>query len=206
MLYTLCLVKNHPYSNSAMAHAPDEVRKEWDKVFSEETLAQYGVRWVVYCDATWANQEYSGFAINTYKDIPARIAHWKEIEKSAWYRHVDLFTMLGTGDQEPQLPAFPNPIWLLYMGRNNPVTAANLARETKEEAAARWAKWGESMKRVGACEVLYCDSFWANEDYVGFGVTAYPSVEARQAHAKDLLELNWPLYSSAFTLLGTPRA
>lgn len=206
MLYTLCLARNNPYANTGMAHPPDEVSKEWGKVFSEEIFAQYGVKWVVYCDATWANEEYFVFGINTYKDIPARIADWKEIEKAAWYQYIDLLTLMGTSDQEPQLPTFPNPIYQLFMIRNDPATAANLARETKEEAATRQEKWNESDKRTGACTVLVCDSYWANEDYLGFGVLAFPSVEARQAHAKDLLEMHWNQYYSAFTLLGIPRA
>jgi hypothetical protein len=52
---------------------------------------------------------------------------------------------------------------------------------------------------------MFCDSYWANEDYLGFGVVAFPNVEARQAHARDLLEMGWNQYFSAFTLLGIPR-
>jgi hypothetical protein len=205
MLYNLVLARNKPYSNTLMAHLPDEVGKEWNKVFSDENHAKYGVKWVVYCDTAWCSEDYSVFAVNTYKDIPARISHWKEIEKAAWYQYADLFTLLGTSDAEPQMPDFPNPIYQLFIVRNDPATAVNLARESKEEATTRDAKWQESIKRTGACIVLFCDSYWANEDYLGFGVIAFPSVEARQAHASDLLELGWNKYYSAFTLLGIAR-
>ncbi len=206
MLYNLVLSKNNPYARTAMAHIPAEVSKAWDKVFSEETFAKYGMKWVVYCDSTWANEEYGIFAIHTQRDIASRIAYWKEIEKASWYPYVDLFSLLGTSDEEQHMPTFPNPIYQLFIVRNDPATAANLARETKEEAAARDEKWNESIKRSGACGVLLCDTYWANEDYLGFGVFAFPSVEARQAHARDLLEMKWNQFYSAFTLLGIPRA
>ncbi len=205
MLYNLVLMKNNPYSNSKLANIPAEVQKEWDQVYSAETFAKYGVKWVVYCNSAWCCEEYAMFAINSYKDIPARLAHSKEIAKTAWFQYVDLFTLLGTSEQEPQLPTFPDPIFQLFILRNNPLTAANEARETKEEKAARWAKWEESNQRTGAMGVLWCDSYWANEDYLGFGVMAFPSVEARIAHAADIQKLNWPQFYSAFTLMGTPR-
>jgi hypothetical protein len=206
MLYNLCLAKNKPYSNTLMAHPPAEVVKEWDQVFSDETMSRYGQKWVVYCDSTWSNEEYSVFAVHTIKDMTSRLTHWKEIEKAKWYQYADLTTLFGTSEEEPHLPTFPNPIYQLFMVRTNPVTMANMSAETKEQTATRWAKWRESADRTGALGVLYCDSYWANEDYLGFGVVAYPNVEARQAHATDLLKLNWTLYYSAFTLLGTPRS
>ena len=133
------------------------------------------------------------------------MAHSKEIAKTTWFQYVDLFTLLGISDSEPQMPAYPNPIYQLFIARNDPTIAANNARETKEENEARWGKWEESVKRNGAHVVLYCDSYWANEDYLGFGLVAFPSVEARIAHANDLLELNWTQFFSTFTIMGTQR-
>ena len=205
MLYNLVLAKNTAYSNTKMANLPAEVQKEWDEVFGDERMAKYGVKWVCYCDCTWCNEEYSLFAINSYTDIQARLAHSKEIAKSTWFQYVDLFTLLGTSDSAPEMPAFPNPIYQLFLVPNNPTLAANAASETKEETEARWGKWEESVKRTGLQVVLSCDSYWANEAYLGFGLVAFPSVEARIAHAKDLLELNWPRFFSGFTIMGTQR-
>jgi hypothetical protein len=205
MLYNLVLLKNTAYSNTRMANIPPEVLTEWDQVFSPETMAKYGARWVVYCNCAWCSEEYKFFAVNTYTDIQARIAHIKEIEKTAWFQYAEVFNLLGTSSEEPQMPAFPNPIYQLFIARNNPLTGANHARETEEEETARWALWQESAKRTGASVVLYCDSYWANEDYLGFGLVAFPSVEARQEHAADLMKMKWTQFYSAFTLLGTPR-
>ena len=61
------------------------------------------------------------------------------------------------------------------------------------------------MKSTCAQVVLYCDCYWANEAYLGFGLVAFPSIEALIAHANDCLELKWPQFFSTLTIMGTPR-
>jgi hypothetical protein len=207
MLYNLVLWKNISRANYQLAHLPEEIGKQWNEVFSDESNKKFGVEWVVYCDCTWSSEEYRIWAVNSYKDIPARMANTKEIEKAAWYQYADLFTMLGTtdGDEKPILPTFPHPIYQLYMIRSNPAAAANLAALGEEGIQKFWKQVGESAVRLGGVYVLHCNSYWANEDYDSFGIVAWPNVEARQAHAKDLQNLGFSRYVNAFTILGTPR-
>lgn len=74
-----------------------------------------------------------------------------------------------------------------------------------QEREAILAKVDESFARVGGKNVLFCDSSWASETWLGFGVEEYPSVEAAQTHAEDLAKLNWFRYAESESVLGTKQ-
>ncbi len=73
------------------------------------------------------------------------------------------------------------------------------------EREAILAKVDESFAKVGGKNVLFCDSSWASETWLGFGVEEYPSVEAAQQHAEDLTKLNWFRYAESESVLGTKQ-
>jgi hypothetical protein len=75
-----------------------------------------------------------------------------------------------------------------------------LSKEAQDELAG---KVNAALTKVGAKRIVACDSSWASEEWTGFGVEEFPSLEALQAHTKLLMELNWPRYLVSVTLLGT---
>jgi hypothetical protein len=205
MIYLLWLYKNHQPANTAFAKITPEEDKVLAETFSDAEMERFGAKLFLYCESAWANEEYRHWGITTYPDIQLRIEHTRVIDKAGWFRFADMFTLMGTLDMEDGIakkPDFPNPIYHLYIMQNNPVAWANYARLTKEEEAEMWAKWKQSIERTGACMMLHCKSAWSSEGMPGFGVVAFPSIEARQAHAEDLGKLNWQLYFDVFTLLG----
>lgn len=137
-----------------------------------------------------------------HPDLQARIEHTCTLQKIGWLDITDSFLLLGTSDDVPHFPSFPNPIYQLWIAKADPVTRANRDHLSKEETDALWAKWQESVNRTGACTMLGCESNWANEELPSFGIMAFPSIKARQEHVKDLEKLIWPLYITAFTVLG----
>jgi hypothetical protein len=74
---------------------------------------------------------------------------------------------------------------------------------SKDEQDALFAKIDEAMKSVGGTSMLMCDSSWASEKWLTWGVEEFPSLEAMQEYAGRLVELNWFRYCEAETLLGT---
>jgi len=52
--------------------------------------------------------------------------------------------------------------------------------------------------------MLYCDSYWCNETYLGFGIDAFPNVEANMKIMEGLKELGFPRYFESQTYLGIP--
>ena len=60
--------------------------------------------------------------------------------------------------------------------------------------------------RARAKNVIFCNSVWSSEAWLGFGVEEFPDVEAAQQHANDLVKLNWFQYVEAISALGTKTA
>jgi len=61
----------------------------------------------------------------------------------------------------------------------------------------------ESLNEVGAESIVFCISYWANEEWMGWGVEKYPDIEAVQKHADNLMAMNWFNYMESKTHLGT---
>jgi hypothetical protein len=60
-----------------------------------------------------------------------------------------------------------------------------------------------SRAQAGGKDVVNCDSRWSSQQWAGFSVEEYPSIEALQEHMKRLEEMNWWRYSDITTVLGT---
>jgi hypothetical protein len=74
---------------------------------------------------------------------------------------------------------------------------------SSEEQNELMAKNVESRKQLGVEGILICNSVWASEEWLGWGVEKYPDIEAVQKHAEFLISLNWFDYIESKTLLGT---
>jgi hypothetical protein len=92
------------------------------------------------------------------------------------------------------------PVYLLVLAKGYTEAWYQLS---KEEQDALWAKVEEVDKRAGATYHLFCNSRWADEEIMLWGVVEYPSMEAYQQKAKELEDLNWWRYGIAKTILGT---
>jgi hypothetical protein len=205
MIYLLWMWKNDQAANTAFENVPENEDKAMADFFSEEGMKNSGAEWVLYCDSAWADEEYRNWGITAYTSIEKRIEHTKAIQKLGWFRYANMSSLLGTLQMDEgatQTPPYPNPIYQLFITKANPVTLKNYSLLSKEEETALWEKWQESVKRTEACMVIYCKSGWSNEQHPGYGVMAFPNIEARQAHYEDLEKLNWHLYFDAFTVLG----
>ena len=74
---------------------------------------------------------------------------------------------------------------------------------SKEQQDALSAKISEAMKSVGGKPMLFCNSAWHSEQWLGFGVEEFPSLEAVQEFNRRLMELDWFRYCDSDILLGT---
>ncbi len=68
-------------------------------------------------------------------------------------------------------------------------------------------KVGEAMlevqKQLGVKTIVACNTFWANEEWLGWGVELFPSIEVLQEYENKLFSLNWFEYFEAKSYLGT---
>jgi hypothetical protein len=74
---------------------------------------------------------------------------------------------------------------------------------TTEEQNKLGEQGEAALKQVGGEHIVTCMSFWANEQWLGWGVEKYPDIEAVQKHAMALYDLNWFNYFDSMTYLGT---
>jgi hypothetical protein len=74
---------------------------------------------------------------------------------------------------------------------------------SKEEKDDLWSKRAEIDERAGAKWIIKCNSRWADEGIVGWGVIEYPDMEAYQKKVAELEKLDWWRYITARSILGT---
>ena len=92
------------------------------------------------------------------------------------------------------------PVYLLVMGKGFTEAWYQLSKEEQDNL---WSKVEEVDKRAGAKWHFACNSRWADEQIMDWGVIEYPDMEAYQKKVEELEELNWWRYFSAKTILGT---
>ena len=112
--------------------------------------------------------------------------------------------MLGTWHEaiKPAEVVAPEPgkIYQLFMIRSQTEAYALLSQAEREPLSAkpresqRDAKW-----------IVAANSYWASEEYQGFGVFMYPNIDAVQHHFAGVKQIGWPRYMRSRTLLGTLR-
>jgi hypothetical protein len=91
------------------------------------------------------------------------------------------------------------PIYKLFMAKPSQ-SGYTVAQEEQQKV---FAKVEEALEKVGGKRVISCDSGWASEQWVFWGVEEFPDIEAVQKYTELLNELNWFQYVDSFTLLGT---
>jgi hypothetical protein len=73
---------------------------------------------------------------------------------------------------------------------------------SEEEQKALVARLEEGRNKVGAKLIVHCHSRWASEQWRGFGVEEYSSLEALQEFSKWQDEMNLFRYMTSETMLG----
>ena len=64
-------------------------------------------------------------------------------------------------------------------------------------------KLDAAFQKVGGKRIVACNSSWASEEWLVFGVEQFPNIEAVQQYAEALAELNLPRYLVSVSMLGT---
>lgn len=64
------------------------------------------------------------------------------------------------------------------------------------------AKAANDVTEVGGKWLTLCNCYWANEDWLWFGVMEFPDIEAIQKHSKFIEELEQIRYVESKSYLG----
>jgi hypothetical protein len=197
------MIKNSAARNKAQANRSDTEQE----AFNQALIAAHvdvGARPLIMCDCTWANEEYSNWGITTYPNLDSRIKQAQALEKFGFFQSTESLTLLGTlmGELKP-VNLTPEMVYSLWMVRSDPAATAAYKALSKADQDALWAGHSNAFDRLGGCMIVTCGSYWANDAYRGFGVEAFPHIEAMQEFKAELEKLDWPLYMPAVSTLGT---
>ena len=173
----------------------------WGRI--ESVMGTVGSKNLLTCSSRWCNEGIVAWGLEEFPDLKAVQESARLHEENLHYRYLDAVTFLGKKEDDAEIPTidFPNPIYQLWMVKNS----SNASFEAIPEQARQdlFAHVEESVKRNGGVFLLTCDCNWSTEEYHYFGVTAWPSLEAEQAHFKDTEKIGWHRYVSGRTILGT---
>jgi hypothetical protein len=179
-----------------------EVRDQFWARVGENTRAA-GTKNLLICYARWSNEAYTAWGIDEFPNLQAVQQSTRANEKNEHFRYIEAETYEGVLMEGFQIPRadIPDQIYQLYLVKNHHNDAwASLSEDTRERI---FSAAGESIREHGGVPLIGCDIYWSNEEYAFFGVTAWPSIEAEQAHFTDLAKLGWHRYFYGKTILGT---
>ena len=191
----------HGY-HEAYYQLSDEQRNQfWDGVM--KITAKVGSKTLLVCNSRWCDEAVGAWGVEEFPSLQALQESARLHEEGNHYRYLRSTTILGTKIEGAPIGTvtFPNPIYQLFLIKNQD----NNAREalTPEERDQKMAYVTGSIQQNGGVMLVYCDCNWSNEENAMFGVTAWPSLEAEQAHFRDLEKVGWHRYVYGRTILGT---
>ena len=95
------------------------------------------------------------------------------------------------------------PVYVLVLGKG--LSEAGYQGLQQGQVQEEVKKAFASRDQAGGKVIVNCDSRWSSQQWMGFSVEEYPSVEALQEHMKRLKEMNWWRYVENTTILGTAQ-
>lgn len=205
MIYEMWITKSSPAAQQALDQMTDAEKQEIDQKLRDAHNAA-GATILLMCECGWANEEYQFWGINALPDLEARTMLYNKMQEAGLFRYIEGLTLLGTTDQQSQIPTYPNPVFLLWRIRSEPGSIMARKNLTPEAYDRLLASERATFEKNGGCQVIACDSYWADEAYPAFGAEAFPSLEALQAYKDDLYQLDWPIYFPGDTVLGLPAS
>lgn len=201
-IYHLFIVRG--YREAYYQLSTEERDQFWARVGESGRTA--GAKVLVGCYSRWSNEIYPFWGVEEFPDLQAVQQSKRINEKNQHFRYIESETYIGALKEGFQIPkvVIPDPIYQLFLVKNHHNDPwASLAEDTRERI---FSAVGESIRRHGGINLIGCDINWSNEEYSFFGVTAWPNIQAEQAHFKDLGNLGWQRYFYARTILGTTYA
>jgi hypothetical protein len=203
-IYQTFYIKNSAAANQAWKALSETERSALIEQ-EQASRAEVKVKEIVVCNSAWADEAHPAWGVLRFPDLAARMQHTRTLHKIGWLDIVEAFTLLGTSESEPEKVTFSNPIYKLWIIKTSPAAMDAYSQLSKGLEAALWEKHDSIYQETGSQMVLSCSSYWCNEAYPYFGISAYPSIEANQKVMQFLDELGWQRYFDVFTLLGIPE-
>jgi hypothetical protein len=194
-IYQIFVGNNNISSNLAWkALSEDEKKALQDQERASEEAV--GAKVIVFCESAWANEAHPWWGMLQFPDLQARIEHTRTLQRIGWLDITDAFSLLGTAVSGPETLNIPDPIYKLWIIKNNPAVV-EISDELLEKHNALYREYNSQV-------IVACDSSWCDETYPAFGLSAYPDIDANRSIQAGLDQLGWRKRFEAVTYLGIP--
>jgi len=147
-IYQLFVGNNNVASNQAWKALSEAERKA---LMDQEQASReaVGAKVIVVCNSAWADEAHPWWGVLRFPDLQARIEHTRTLQKIGWLDITDAFTLLGTSATEPEVVTVSNPIYKLWILKNNPATTLTL-NHPKGLDVLMWEKHNALYKEYGS--------------------------------------------------------
>lgn len=198
-IYSLFLV--HGFREAYYQLSDAERDAFWGRI--ESVSQAVGSKNLLTCSSRWCNEAVAAWGLEQFPDLKAVQESARLHEDNQHLRYLETETILGTkqGDEAIPVVGFPNPIYQLWMVKAQAMQSIDSL--PKEQSDALWAEVEKSILSQGGVSLLVCNSYWSSEEIMYFGISAWPNLEAEQAHFKDLEKIGWHNFMHGRTILGT---
>jgi len=198
-IYQIFVSNNSIAANLAWKALSEEERKALEEK-ERATQEAVGAKDIVFCDSAWADESHPWWGVTQFPDLQARIEHTRMLREIGWLDHFDAFTLLGTAFHGPETLNIPNPIYKLWIIKNNPAEVG----DTDNLWGLITEKHNALYRECNSQVLLACDSNWCSEAYPSFGLSAYPDIDANRSIQAGLDKLGWRQRVESITYLGIP--
>ena len=201
-LFSLFIV--HGYREAYYQLSEAERAQFWGRIGTASQAV--GSKNLLTCNSVWCNEAAFAWGLEEFPDLNSvqELARLHLENQHLRYLETESFLGVKQGDGAIPVVGFPDPIYQLWMVKNDSSESMDSLPDALR--ATLWSQVGESIERNGGVGLILCDITWSNEEYRYFGITAWPSLEAEQAHFKDLEKIGWSRYLRSRTILGTALA
>jgi hypothetical protein len=200
-IYQIFVANNSIAGNLAWKALSEDERKALQEK-ERASREAVGAEAIVFCDSAWADEAHPWWGVLQFPDLQARIEHTRTLQRIGWLDLVNAFTLLGMAMSGPETLNISNPIYKLWVIKNNPAGV--------DDPDSLWAIMREKhdalYQECNSQVLLICDSNWCSEAYPVFGLSAYPDIDSNRSIQAGLDKLGWRKRMESITYLGIPMA
>ncbi len=170
----------------------------------DQIAKDIGVRNLV-SGTVWSDERYTMFGAEWFPSWKVVREHMRCLNELNWFQYMQSETFLGLEDPEypmklQPVDLDPNTDWIAHIWINQFLSTTYEATEAEK---AEFLKSIEFGKTLGLHELVTVISWPINEEWNGWGIELYPSLEKRLEAAQNHMKAQWWKFVSARTFLGT---
>jgi hypothetical protein len=165
----------------------------------QQVIGQVGGKSLLMCTSLWANEKWISWGVEEFPNLEAVQLHSLNLYNLQWFRYINSWSILGEkSTPEGEVVIEKAPLYKAAIFRMKDAWSA-----LPETEMNNWSdKMTKSYEQTGSKPLLFASSSWCDEQWQGWCVESYPSLEALQKRANWMEESGWYKYARAISMPG----